>query len=336
LVILGTGVVASGAEKSISSPPDSALNAEPCGCESVAAGCGAACESGCGCNWLACNADPRWTVSAGTVILHRSTARPAVLVIDAQTDQQLEDVGDFNLGFAAGPEIELTRHFENGWDIGIRYFSIDGWDTTHSLNILGNLQVPLVSVDLDDLFDDVSASYASRLYNAEINLKRQLTDRLRILAGFRMVELDEIISARAYSQDLEGSFGVQARNYLYGFQLGSEATLLRRGPFQVDGFLKAGIYGTHINAGAQGEGTNFELDEGIAHRQTSFLGELGVTGSYQLGKHLAVYGGYELMWIDHIALAADSVAAIERLDGNTFLSGTAFYHGATAGLTLSW
>ena len=143
-----------------------------------------------------CSCDPRWTVSAGTMILHRSKARAATLVENGTTDAELANVSDFDLGFAAGPRLELTRHFDSGWDIGVTYFSIDGWNAEKTVTDPGNLRIPLVSTSSEDRFDTASALYASRLYSTEINLKRQWNDRIRLLAGFRSVELHEVISAR--------------------------------------------------------------------------------------------------------------------------------------------
>ena len=84
-----------------------------------------------------------------------------------------------------------------------------------------------------------------------------------------------------------------------------------------------------------GEGTYFTLDDAATHRQSSFLGELGLNASYQLSRHCSLSGGYEVMWIDNVALAADSVASIQRSD-DSFWHGGAFYHGALAGVTFTW
>lgn len=294
------------------------------GCRSVAL---TDCES--------CDPCPRWTVSAAALLLHRSKARSAVLVEDA-AHETLANVSDFDLGFAAGPRIDLTAHLDDGWEIGLTYFSVDGWEASRSLNDPGNLYVPLVSNASDDAFDTASALYASRLYSTEINLKKRWTDRIRILAGFRYVELHEAISASAYSDDLEGSLDVRTGNDLYGFQLGTEAILLDRGPFRIDGFLKAGYYGANIRATGHGEGTDFSMDGSTVHRQSAFLGELGLTANYRFNRHCSIYGGYEVMWIDRVALAADAVAAMNDSDADSLFTGDALYHGAMAGLTLSW
>lgn len=282
---------------------------------------------------------PRWSVAAGTLLLHRSKARAATLVEDGTTDAELSNVSDFDLGWAAGPDIQLNRRFDNGWDLGFRFFSIDGWSAARSLDDPGNLRVPLVSSDPDDYFNTASASYVSRFYNAEINLKRQLGERLRLLAGFRWVQLDERIAAEAWSPTLEGTFSFGTANHLYGFQMGAEASLFERGPLQIEGFLKAGIYGNHIVANLAAQGTYLDMDGRGTIDRTSFLGDLGLIAKYRLGRHWSVYGGYQAMWVDGVALAADSVAAIQ-VEGegadDTLQNGGAFYHGALAGVEFAW
>ncbi len=102
--------------------------------------------------------EPLWTVNAGTVLFHRSGARPATLVEDGVTDRELVNVSDFDLGFAAGPRLEVSRHLGPRWDLAVGYFGIDDWEASHSLVAPGRLRVPLVSDDPGDYFDTASAS----------------------------------------------------------------------------------------------------------------------------------------------------------------------------------
>lgn len=281
--------------------------------------------------------EPRWTVTADSVILHRSKALSATLVEDGTTDAELVNVRDFDPGWAAGPQLELSRHFASGWDIAVRYFGVDGYSVSRDVADPGNLRVPLVSSDPDDYFDTAQAQYKSQLYNAELNVKREFGERLRVLGGFRMLQLNEQISAGAYSPTLEGSFDFETRNYLYGFQVGAESALCKLGPVQFDGFLKAGAYGNQIRANLRAEGTHLSpMDESVAASRVSLVGELGLTAKYRIGEHCSLRGGYELMWLEGVALAPNSVAAMNQASDFALYNGSAFYHGATAGLEFTW
>lgn len=290
-----------------------------------------------GCDTDACGAAACWTVDAGALMLHRSHARAATLAEDGTTDAELANTADFDLGWAAGPRLRIERQLACGWDVGVTYFGIDGWRAEQALADPGNLRVPLVSSSPSDYFDTASAFYASRLYSTELNVGRRFCDHFKVLAGFRWVELHESIGAEAWSPTLEGRFNAQTGNYLYGFQLGLEGALWNNGgPFSLDGFLKAGVYGSHIRMAAQGEGTYFDMEGEATRGRTSFLGELGLVARYRLNKHWSIYGGYELMWIEGVALAGDAVAALSSTDENMLQNGTAFYHGGLTGIELRW
>ena len=277
----------------------------------------------------------RWTATAGGIVLHRSTARSALLVEHRTSLAELSNVSDFDLGFAAGPQFELTRHFDSDWELGVRHFNVDGWSTSRQVADAGNLRVPLVSSS--DYFDTASATYQSRLYSTEIDLKRKWTEWLRTLVGFRWVELHEHVQGEALSTALEGTFDIRSHNCLYGIQLGSEVTFWNHGgPMRVDGFLKAGMYDNEMMLAARGQGTNFNMDGSIPDQRTAFLGELGVTATYRLSRNWSLYAGYEAMWLSRISLAADTIAAMNQEDTTILFNGDAFYHGATAGISLVW
>ena len=132
-------------------------------------------------------------------------------------------------------------------------------------------------------------------------------------------------------------YSASTRNRLYGFQLGATAQLLSRSRYNLDAFGKAGIFG---NSSAQ----NSDFSTGIvtvpAHgsgTNTAFIGELGTTGKMQLTDHLALRGGYRLLWLDGVALASDQLAASDFANGSGFNgSGNVVYQGAFAGFELAY
>lgn len=313
-----------------------AINLRPAAAQTVASETAAAQSDGEECLLDDACCPPQWTVTAGSITLHRSRARGESLVFEGAADRELSNVRDFDLGWAGGPQIELTRHFDCGCELAARYFSIDGWSASRTLADAGNLRVPLVSDDPDDFFDTAHAGYASRLYSTELNLQRPLGERLHFLAGFRWVELHEAISAGAFSPGLEGTFDFRTANHLYGFQIGTEGALWAAGPLTLDGFLKAGVYGNAIGVQAEGHGTEFDLEGSGSRGRTSFLGELGLLAKYRFAEHWTASAGYEAMWIDGVSLAADSVAALAQSDDDRLLNGSTFYHGLLVGLELAW
>ena len=281
---------------------------------------------------------PCWTVSAGAVILHRSPAREATLVTRRGSTDDL-NMSDMDLGWSAGPRIGIVRHLDCGWDAEVIYFGMDSWNQTRLLEDEGNLSVPLFP--FQRIYNAAWLQYGSRLFSTEFNLKKQCTERVRLLAGVRTLQLHEQFVAVAIGPDVQDAptgDGVLARtnNYLYGFQIGSEIKLWDRcGPLRVDGFLKAGVYANSMRLNGR---LIHDYDEpvrfGETRNRTSFVGEIGITASYKLNDCWSVFGGYEALWIDGVALAGDVPASGGSPD--VIFNGDAFYHGAMAGIELTW
>jgi hypothetical protein len=289
--------------------------------------------------WPGCDqtCGPTWNATAGAVFLHRSTARPALLVENGQTGAELANVSDFDPGFAVGPRLTLARRMGSCWQLEGVYFQVDGWTVTRGLASTGNLRVPLVSNSPLDYFDTASATYSSLLNNAEVNLKYLGCDWLRLGAGFRRIELHERLRAGADSPDLWGNIQARTTNHLYGFQLTTDAQLWNRGgPFSVEGFLKAGVFGTHVGMHFVGEGTFYSAEGHDSLMRTSLVGEVGLTARYRFGSHCSVFAGYEAMWLEGVGLAGNIVAAMNVGSIEPFRNGTAFYHGALVGGEFTW
>lgn len=123
---------------------------------------------------------------------------------------------------------------------------------------------------------------------------------------------------------------------MYGFQTGAESSLFRWGQLEIDGDLKGGVYGNYIRGSLDGHGTHFDVDGVATASHTSFVGEIGLTANYRVSRHLSVYGGYQVMWLEGVALAGDYAIAMVNQDTDGDAFGSAFYHGAQAGLQCRW
>ena len=67
--------------------------------------------------------------------------------------------------------------------------------------------------------------------------------------------------------------------------------------------------------------------------RAAFLGELAFTANYCLTDNLTARLGYDLMWIEVVALASDQVPATNFFTGAGIApDGGAFYHGGFVGL----
>jgi hypothetical protein len=155
-----------------------------------------------GCQPYCC---PRWTASADFIILDRIGTASQTLVervpypVPGPVTEALNS-GDFQQGFAAGPRLDLIRHCDSGYDLEFSYFQIDGWSSDRSV---GPDDPPDWLVMTSPGFTQTNQKpdqamvwdYATRLYNAELNVRWDPCSRVTMLAGFRWVRLGENLVA---------------------------------------------------------------------------------------------------------------------------------------------
>ncbi len=252
-----------------------------------------------------------WDIRAGAVILNRSGP-----VLSAPPTTSVSNVSDFD--WIGGPDIYVARRITDTDSIEARYFSVIGWSAEY---------------DYTDPVLFFNGTYDASLYSTEVNVRRQHTDRVAFLAGFRWLELHELMN----NADRFSSFAFATRtaNYLYGAQAGVDAILWDRGgPFRIEGNAKAGIYGTV----AQAHYTNTAGFNDVANDSlVSFVGDMAFTAVYQFTDRIALRAGYQLLWMQGVALAGDQLQFsqdVPPLPLDTL--GGMFAHGALVGMELTW
>jgi len=291
-----------------------------------------ACGGGMPCASDICS--PCWSVYAEAVVMQRAATRNQTLFEDLYTDDVALNARDINFPVALGYEVGAIRHdvCGCGWDLEIAYFQIDGFDA--------KAFVPDTTRMLTDrdgrslVVTDADVRYTSAFYNGELNARKQFTDWLTLLAGFRMGQLNERYTA-AGANGLN-SLGIDTFNHLYGLQLGAEAEVYNMGgPLVVRATCKAGAYDNVAHQHyLRTEGGVADIDDGARRDQASFLGEAGLVATYALTKHLAFRASAEAMWLTGVALAPEQLRAVDLGRGNMAVntSGALFYYGGGLGL----
>ncbi|HUT87957.1 MAG TPA: hypothetical protein VMY37_00530 [Thermoguttaceae bacterium] len=294
---------------------------------------------------------PVWTVTAGALIMDRSTPDDAVLVTDSLQagGNVLLDAGEFDFDFRGGWELGAIRHnFRcTCWDLEARYARIDGWRSVRDFvfspyGSVVHYRTPIGNTAFSAL---VGAAYESHFDSLELNLRRPIgCGGLTLLAGFRFAELDErgmtilrVTDPGALENLATSQIG--AINDLYGFQLGADGCLWQWCCLSLDGKLRAGVYSnravnsvTHVQTGAPEAWGSRARDN-----QAAFLGELGLTGTCQLTDGVALRAGYQLTWLEGVAVASDQVAVSDPVFGTATVDtdGGVLYHGAVISLEFS-
>ena len=183
--------------------------------------------------------------------------------------------------------------------------------------------------------------YTTQLYSSELNWRHSMNDQVTFITGFRWIELSDEMDYRLNTTVAEGDY--KYSNHLYGAQMGLDWKLTDRcNPLQIDAVGKAGLYGNEASGGIyefQGANRNFIGSFTGVNTDSAFVGELDFTATYQLTCHMAVHGGYDLLWLNDVALAGN--ASSRSLTNPSLLrvvdnGQNLFYNGATAGIDFTW
>jgi hypothetical protein len=281
----------------------------------------------------------RWTVWAGAIILMRGQPSGQALVV-GPGPETLFNADQFGFFVQGGPDINALYHGDIV-DVDFRYFhvnqasAIDSMASAQTDEFL-NLHTPFF---LDD--SPVDFRYVTSLQSVELNLRKNVTQRVTLLAGFRYLSLRDDLGASFFPPGGGpwSTIHMVGINRLYGAQIGADTILYDGGRWQIQCASKAGIYGN----GAQSEGSlvtpQFSTaSNSVSRMMTAFVGDVSFTGVYALNDHWALRGGYQLLWLSGVALGSEQYATNSFAYSSTasVADGSLFLHGALASVQYSW
>jgi hypothetical protein len=331
LMLPGT-VSAESADAPDETPAAVMSNDSACGCDQTDYDCD---QTLCDCD---CDCGPTWTFRVGTMIMKRNDPNGFPIFSAGIGGATLIDAANYNFNYRAGVDVQAIRNINDQWGVDFRYFSIDSWtaDQTNALvpvSILNNAAPVLFNN-----FTTAGSVYGTNLYSTELNLRHN-GEWLTTFAGYRYVELNEDLNASL--GPVPTLYRESVDNRMHGFQIGAEADLWNNGGrFRLESWTKAGIYYDFIRHGSQIElppGNPVFSPVNQRDNSTAFLGEIGLVGVYQLTDSIALRGGYQLLWIDGVALSSEQVQASNFATGTgTDVRGDVFFHGFLAGAEARW
>jgi hypothetical protein len=281
------------------------------------------------CDW------PRWYASTESLFLWRDNPFAH------------SSANDFDVG--VGPKIVLGISPNPDWSLQAEYFGVFGMDATATFIMPeSDLLVPEdPSFPGFSFSDQVTTRFQSQLNNVELNVLRSFQE-ISFLVGFRFVNLGDnfdwhIRRNDIVPEDFSGESGASVHNNLFGGQLGLQwRHESHRFIFETTG--KAGIFGNQANANGFIKGIDpsasdsyIRLPDGHGSA-TAFVGDLNVTGGFHLSQVLSVRSGYNLLWINNVAMSPDRFGS-DALSGEPFpldMHRRVFLHGANVGLEATW
>ncbi len=283
------------------------------------------------------NVDPRplWDVYLGTVVLTRATPHRSRVLEDAPSGTTLLNANSYKFNWLAGADI-FALHRVDGDHIDaydIRYFGVQSLAAPSSVTAINPWHLPNDSVVSSAAAIDTV--FHSQFHSAEFNARHYSTPALAFLAGMRWLQLNDQIVGRA-STGVLTEFRESTQNNLYGAQVGFVwSRPPADGPFSVIWTSKAGIFG---NASSNYLHANCGCHSNDSQGQLAFVGDINVVGVYSLGDHVALQGGYQLLWIDGVAVGSDQFAVMHPSTTHNGINsgGGVFLHGAMASVNVSW
>jgi hypothetical protein len=275
---------------------------------------------------------------------------------------------DFQKGFAGGPRVGLIRHGDCGYDLELSYFQIDGWSSDRTvvpndpsdclvMRAPGHWVDPATTLagwpgwiqTNQSATQAMAWRYASELHNAEFNARWNPSSRLTMLAGFRWINMQENLVGALSPPTVSTEppyWTTTTRNNLYGIQIGADGKLFERGRFSINGLLKAGVFDNNAEQTTAVSVIHKSVySASDSTDRAAFVGETGLQCKYQVTRRLMLKAGYELIWLEGVALAPEQVQetytttrwfdSTEQATGINSNSGV-FYHGANVGMEYSF
>ncbi len=280
--------------------------------------------------------DPMWIASAGAVFLHRSRPEPAPIVTPPTGTPGVTISGsDFAFGWDAGPDVSLWRRTAGGWMFEGRYFNSRDAHAAFQIPQITTFRTAGIGVTILG-GGSINSFYTTKLDSTEFNIHAPVNSRVTLLGGFRWVELRDVLRCNIATPATFTQW--DDVNRMYGGQFGTNFWLTRpSNPLRINLIAKGGVY---ANVADNRFRSTIVSSTSSGDTATSFVGEVGLVASYRLTKHIALRGGYEVLWLDNVALATKAAAATRQTGGGTQSTintdGRVWYNGATSGVEFVW
>lgn len=286
----------------------------------------------------------------GLIMDRNNSAINQPLIQDVNSQTTLFSTSNLNPDWGGGFRVLAGKRIVDCYAIEAGYFGLFGLTDNYSITSQDGMQLPGdLGLAVNNFFsaNRVDIESTSYLQGAEANLVRCncCCDPCRSIewfTGFRYINFNDKLSITGYDlQESSSLYGVRAQNNLFGGQVGSR---LRRcfGRFSVEGTGKAGLFGNMAKQSSDAivDFPNFVVRPATSASdcQAAFVGDLNLSGIYQLNSVWGIRSGYNVMWLEGVALAPDQLDFTDTPTSGTSLAnnGGVFLHGVNFGLEGRW
>jgi len=290
---------------------------------------------------------PGWGAAVEFLMLTdgRRTEGP-VLVRQVGTGTPHIASADLKGTHGVGERVTLTRFRSERTEFEFSYFGIYDWKRDAATTSNNSLELAgVVSLATFDYFDAdmMTVIYRSSLNNLEFNWLQGLmaAESRKWVLGLRYLNWDEALHIQSLDLDSGTSdFRVDSSNDLLGFQAGvNQAVNTGLGETMVK--LRGGLF---HNMASQDTlimdiDNLFSLrDVGASDSNLATMGEVGISHTFSPTDSVQFRFGYNMMWFEGLARAPRQVDLTDDAASSTriYMDGSAFLHGASAGVGFRW
>ena len=320
-------------------------------------------DDSCGCGHDCCKLCPSVYGYTEALFMQRTHGEPVHdILIDSSTNQTVLSSRDLDFNYSPGVRAVFGFCYDGWLPLEIGYFGL--FDSRSSKSVtssptgdpfLGNLTFPGDLGAASNVFagaQQATVDYTSEIHSGEINYHccccREdcggCPQSFEWLAGFRYLSLRERLFINGQRNEVGGTetanYDVWTSNDLYGGQLGARWRCCHGG-WSWEATGKGGIFGNSEGEKQQFiDFPDFPLRPLVSATSSAvaFVGELNLSGIYQLNSVWGIRAGYNLMWIQGVALAPDQLdfSFTSTSGSQVERNGGVFLQGANVGLEARW
>ncbi|MFM7072790.1 MAG: hypothetical protein ACKO38_13460, partial [Planctomycetota bacterium] len=289
-----------------------------------------------------------WYGGVDMVALTPNASDEVALARVGTTTVNALSTADLRSEYDAGSRLVVGRTFRGCFQLEAVYQGNYAWSDERTVAATSTADASQLTTILNGFASTnrqqiVSAQTASRMTTAEANFRTWLEMPpgaldVQFLVGARYFSTSERLAFQGEPAAGTGESAVATTdNDLYGAQLGLDTRLLLHRLFYVDFEGKVALC---ENFATVNQTANATLDASNSDQRTSLLGDLMISGNFQFRPNLSLRFGYQAIFVDGLALAANNMPSntslIEAGVGQFRNDGVMVYHGPTLGLIGTW
>ncbi len=281
-----------------------------------------------------CCRPPAW-LSVDALWLQRNGPDDYLLATDGGIVELRND--DFDFGYETGVRISYGEVI-CGMPLEITYFGTHDWDSTIAVDG-GPFNVPAWQPGAPTAFTGatrVEATYGSELHSIELNWLRFKGCHTTWIAGVRYIDAEEDFRLVAENAN-DGLIAITTDNRLIGGQIGADWNY-GCGCWNVGIGTRAGLFANLAERDYLVSDTPMAANPLVTAEandtELSFVGQLQIGVTRELFYGLQLRAGYEVMWINNLALAAEQLGTANPPPAlpNFNVHGSTLYDGGYVGL----